>query len=101
MSSKGETCDTVIGMRKSEEVIENGHLWWPLGVRWPQSKGKANLTEIVTDVTVSTASGHVSEKKTRSIVVDIGSSPLPIYKSKPILLVLELVLPEWKIPKWS
>ena len=35
-----------------EKTIEVGHMWWPLGVRWPQNKNKTNRVEIITDVNV-------------------------------------------------
>lgn len=36
----------------SPEVVEKGYLWWPLGIRWPQSKEQADLVEVTARVEV-------------------------------------------------
>ena len=60
MSSAGESCGTVTSKPISPEAVEKGYLWWPLGISWPQSKAKANLTTVTTKVDVM--SGLVSLK---------------------------------------
>ena len=60
MSSEGETCKALVGMKVTEDQMDADQYWWPLGVRWPQSTYGPNLVEVVTEVKVM--SGLVSHR---------------------------------------
>lgn len=61
VSAEGETCASVVSKPISPEVIEPDHLWWPLGVRWPPTKGRANLTEITSKVDIMMGTVSVND----------------------------------------
>ena len=51
--SRGDTCGTAFSEPLSSSVIEDGYLWWPLGVRWSLTKEVPKMTEVTAKVTVS------------------------------------------------
>ena len=56
VSSAGESCGTIMSKPIAAKTVENGYLWWPLGVKWPPPKTmvKANLIRVSTHVNVMT-----------------------------------------------
>ena len=49
-----ESCHTLISQPLSPSTIEDGgFLWWPLLVKWPPTKEKPKLIEVVTKVIVN------------------------------------------------